>query len=385
LPDPGAHLRGVSERTGTPGREGRRRTSGPIPEGGAGTDRYRAVEVQSRRETVLRAALWSAVALGAVGGLFSLVRSPASSSPEPAAAESSDTGELPVPVAGFAEIAVEEWLTATRENSDGLRSLYLEPVESARVEGDGLSVLRVRTVGGRVVEDDYWQVVVAADVVEFGVPTSVGAPGGGGEVDEDPEALPADNEPVEGDADGAPPEAEIRESEGEPARNRWYLEIGVVADDSGGLAAVRVPAVVEEPPEVGDGRRPSGSTVMGRPPADDPLVGLTEDFLNAWLAGEGDPSRFIVAGGELAPVDPAPFAGVVVELIGAEELAADDVRLQVQVLATTPGGSQQAFAYELYARRSVSRWEIYDFSGAPVLEAGAPGEADGLVEPSGEE
>lgn len=329
---------------------------------------YRAQPQQLWRERGIRIGLWTAVVVGAVAGVAGFLRTPS----EAEVPLDSPTDDLvPAPVANFAELAVEEWLLAPTPDGDPdqLEPLYIEHPILDRVANEDLTVDRVVTIGGGAIDDGYWQVTVAADVVEPAPPDDE-ASDNGGDGDEDDAGDEAGFEEESSEPDLIQPEGSSGDDDSEDqgvALSRWYVEIGIVGDAAGGLAAVRAPAVVEEPPSARDSAAPVGDATTARPDPDDPLVSLIAGFLDAWLAGGGDPSRYVVNGATLPAVDPPPFASMELRSIGVEELGEDGVRAQVDVLATTPSGNRQSMAYELYARESGTRWELYEVSGAPTI------------------
>lgn len=282
-----------------------------------------------------------ALAVGCIGGLVGLLRP--SPSPEVVVEPSADERIVPAPVAGVAELAVEEWLTATEAEREELAGLFVEepflPAGTPESEADDAPIVsRVTTVGGQRLEDGYWSVTVAADVVEPGTP-----PAGGGTDDT-------------GDADEAVPDG----------RTRWFLEVGIVGDGNGGYVPLAAPAVMPAPPADTPDWGVGGSSVDLE--SDDPLVATIEQFLTALLTGEGEASRYLATGVEIPVADPPPFDDVTVEQITLEESGDDaETWVLVAVLATTPGGAQVPLTYDLVTVRRSDRWEILALSGFPTL------------------
>jgi hypothetical protein len=282
-------------------------------------------------QLVARGALWAALGLGSVGGSVALLGvldrdDPAAAAPAeeaPAAA-----GDVPAPVAGTAELAVEEWLTATEEDAARLDELFVEPVvlppsdEDADVE---VEVQRTTTVSGHVIQEGYWVVTVRAEIVEHVA------------------------------------------DEVQPAVT-WWVEVGVVGDAGNGLAPLTTPAVMPAPAALAEGWQSSRPNLQ--PPLDDDAVAATvQGFLDALLTGQSDPAPYLAPGAVVPLASEPPFVDVVVEGIASEEQEDGDVQVWVDVMATSPGGREQPAAYELVVTPRADAWEIRFVWGAPSLGA----------------
>jgi hypothetical protein len=285
------------------------------------TERYAARPVHPVAQLVARTALWAAVGIGCVTGVLGLVRS--SSGQDPLVAPPSGGADpVPAPVAGVAELAVEAWLTATHDDPGTVDALFVR----APVLGDHIAGMRVRgvtSVSGRRLEDGYWAVDVAAHVIE-----RVGAP---------------DGETT--------------------SQTTWYVEVAIVGEVGGRLAALTTPAVLPGPPTLATGWRPDPPT-MREPEAGDPVAATVEGFLDALLANGGDPSRYLAPHVTMAAQDPPPFARVDLARMGVVELDDDRLHIWADVRATTPGGADLVVSYELIATPRVDRWEIVALLGS---------------------
>lgn len=312
---------------------------------GEPSEHYLARPVRPMAQLGARVGLWSAVVLGCLGGLVGLA-GPSDEGPPPVVEQSEDEGFVPAPVAGMAETAVEEWLAPGEPDedegeSDGERldELFIERPSTTDVEAGRLSVQDITTVAGHRLDDGYWTVTVAAEVVE------------------------------------------IVDDVAQPA-TVWYVDVGIVGDPEGGLAALTTPAVVPAPPGVSTDLRPS-APLPGPPAEDDPVAGTVEGFLNALLAGDGDPSRYLAPRVTMTAANPAPFVDVELLEMAVEEVDRDqaseqdpeqareeegDIRIWATVRGTTAGESSQVLAYELVAVERVDRWEILELSGAQTVE-----------------
>jgi hypothetical protein len=293
----------------------RRRGSGEVG------DERQVEPVRPGAQLAARAGLWSLVVIGCLGGIAGVLR-PAPAAPV-VASESSSTGAS-AGVAGFAELAVGAWLEATDSTGDRLAALFLDP---PAVPGGSttLEVRRVASVATRRVEDGYWAVTVAAEVVE---------------ADRDRAVVSAPT---------------------------LYVEVGVVDGPGGALGAVGVPALVPAPASISTGVRVAAPS-LGVPPPDDPVATTTQGFLTALLTGAGDVSRYLAPDVTLAAVAPAPFVEVTVERLGVEDLGDGSARVRVSAVATTAAGGRRTVGYELAVVERDGRWEIRSISGAPTLE-----------------
>jgi hypothetical protein len=312
---------------------GFRRAGGPNDTRSAGgrgpraadTDPQRVKAVRPNAQVAARAGLWALVALGAIGGLFGLLR-PTTQTVAP----SEDAGQsatTPPEVAGFAEVAVTTWLQADADGAEAqLDPLFaVDPpantgdVGRRRVTGDAT------TIATREVSDDYWAVTVAAPVDEW--------------------------------AEGA----------WQPA-GTWYLEVGV-ARTGEGLVAISEPAIVSAPAEPRDAPDPEGGGLSAPSQDDEDMATTVEGFLRALLAGNGDVSRYLAPGVEVLPVTPAPFGEVSLQRWAITDTGEGQVRVRLSARATSAAGVARTVSYELGLAERSGRWEVTSLSGAPAIES----------------
>lgn len=331
---------------------------------------YPSRPVRPVAQLAARVGLWTAVGFGCLGGLVGMFRP--TGSDEPVVADSEVEGEVvPAPVAGVAEQAVEAWLLFSSDDGGGdeerLQRLYVEPPDTGEVFTDTLSLMDVTTVAGERMDEGYWSVTVAADVIEA-------LPNAGADADGDgvPDGTSSD------DGDGAGAGAGGGAADDVTEMSTWYVEVGIVGEVGKGLRALTTPGVLPAPPGVESPWRPVYSDTY-TPEPDDDLASAAEGFLNALLAGNGDPSRYLAPHVDMRAADPAPFAELQIDEMAAEEGDDGEVRVWVQATATTRGEVVHVVAYELEVVERVDRWEVREIWGAPTVERNpeADGEGDG--------
>jgi hypothetical protein len=307
---------------------------------------YASRPVRPLAQLAARVGLWTAVGFGCLGGLVGMLR-PSESGADPVATESpTDVEIVPAPVAGMAERIVSEWMVATPDDEDRLAALFIDPPSLNEVTTHTLTLLDVTTVAGERLNDGYWTVTVAADVIET--------------IPDDEESAGTEESATEGES-------------GDPPATTWYVEIGIVGEVGRGLAGLTTPAIVPAPAAAESRWRLIPADAY-RPDEGDQLATTIEGFLNALLAAGGDPARYLAPRVEMRAADPAPFAEVVIDELAAEELEGGDVRVWVDARGITTGGSIQVLSYEVVATERVDRWEIRELWGAPTVEPVPEGE-----------
>ncbi|HEX7197002.1 MAG TPA: conjugal transfer protein [Candidatus Limnocylindria bacterium] len=247
---------------------------------------------------------------------------------------------MPSDVMGRAEAAVREWLTTGEFDSANRPAAASADRTAAR-----LSVLWTSAVGGRLVDQDYWAVTVAADVLAT-----------------EAEAADADEE-----------------TQGSAASTRWLLEVGVLRS-GGAVAVVGPPAVVSDPPSPEVDLRGTEET----PQRDDPIATTAEAFLRSLLTGAGEVGRYMAPGSSVPPLTPAPFESVTVERIGIVRAGRATSTIRVEASAITAAEVEVSLSYELTMAERDGRWEVQGLSGAPTLRRdGRPEPGDSGTEPDG--
>lgn len=274
--------------------------------------------------------------LGAAAGVLALLRPPPAP-PAPAAAPAAPADDVAA-VGQFATTVVAAWLTATQDRPDALLALV----------GDAPPAALSRTpftvadpaVAGVVPADGAWSVTVAATVTD---------------------------------------------ARGSTARRFFQVPVGYAG---GTLTALALPAPVSPPPV----RPPAGDGYPDQVDLAGPLADALAQFLTAYLAGQGEVSRYLTPGTALEPLSPPPYTAVRLTQVraaaGGPDPAAeprDRDRIRVLAQAAAQVGDQQTanVAYALTLTARSGRWEITAIDPVPVQRpttpaaAPAPGSATG--------
>lgn len=266
--------------------------------------------------------LWLLVVVGAVGGLAGLLRPV----PTPASGVASVTEpELSPQVAGTAEWAIRAAVPATSREEAG--RVLAVPTDRSFDVADPMQVLSASTIRGRLVDESYWAVTVAAHVRLGEAPTLA-----------------------------------------------WFFEVGV-AETADGAVVVSEPALVPAPPAA-QGRVTLAGPLRA-PDLGDPAVETTASFLTALLSGDPSVGRWTAPGVELAPaVGEGTFDRVIVERAAVTRLGDDARRVLVTVTARTTNDTSLRLVYEVTVAARQGRWEITAISGAPTMSVTNPLEID---------
>lgn len=225
-------------------------------------------------------------------------------------------------VAGqFASLFVAGWL---RGDDLGFFNPNLVAEES------GLLVERVAAVRTTERGRGLFEVVVAADLVEF---------------------------------------IESSEEQFRPVGLRFYA-VGVSADGDGDLLALGTPALVEAPSTA-----PPATPVISelRPATTPDLVGLTrtlDGFFAAYLTGDGDVALFTSPDSTVGAVTPAPFTRASVRQLGRGQvpgIADDGLQLARVVLDAQSPSGRQLLEYSLVLAERDGRWEVSQVLHAPIV------------------
>ena len=227
----------------------------------------------------------------------------------------------PPGVDGFAELFIATYLTGGGTNGPSVETFMgPEPTLVAMSPLDRYvtraATLEIRTLGG-----DYWDVTVAAEVLE-------------------------------------------RTENGYVSAGIEHYQVGVMKAN-GRLIVTEIPARVAGPPA------PTTPSVM--PLADEvdaELAEFTAEFLDAMLVGSHRLSRYTVAGSDIRAIEPFPY-----QTVALSELATGvvDGRTYVSTVvnATTPSGIIHVVAYTLELSSNGGEWEVADILPGPPAQHGS--------------
>lgn len=226
-------------------------------------------------------------------------------------------------VEGFAELFIATYLEAGEDLPEVL-SLFLDNTSLEGMEIGSWFATRTTSIGAQELADNYYAVVVAAEVVA---------------------ADQADGQPV-----------------WVPAGTRFY-SVGVVEAEAGWVV-VGLPALIPAPT-----RAPPPEPLIRRLDGLDAEPGLEEmlpRFLAALLAGDGELTRYISPTSQIITVTPPPF--VTVEVVQAGLVKSDRLtQVTLVVRATDAGERVQVLQYSLIVEQRDGRWEVSQLLPAPQL------------------
>ncbi|MDH3295336.1 MAG: conjugal transfer protein [Acidimicrobiia bacterium] len=235
-------------------------------------------------------------------------------------------------VEGFAELFIATYLGAGEGSTDSFGP-FLDNVSLDGVESGSWSATRTTSLGASEVAPGYYAVTVAAEVVA-----------------------------AESDSDGQPTWI--------PAGTRFY-SVGV-AETVTGWAIAGLPALVPAP---------AGATapdlLIDRLDGLDAAPGLEQmlsRFLAAYLAGDGELTRYTSPSSPIVPVQPSPFSSVEIQKAGIAETSDGPTEVAVVVRATDIVGRAQILEYALVVEQRDGRWEVSELLPAPPLVMTTGGE-----------
>jgi hypothetical protein len=228
-------------------------------------------------------------------------------------------------VEGFAELFIAAYLGAGEDLTDGLGS-FLDGVSLDGVESGSWSATRTTSLGASEVSPGYYAVTVAAEVVA-----------------------------AEGETGGHPVWV--------PAGTRFY-SVGV-AETATGWAITGLPTLMPAP---------AGATapdrLIDRLEGLDATPGLEEmlsRFLAAYLAGDGELTRYTSPSSPIVPIQPASFSGVEILQAGMAEASGGPTEVAVVVRAVDSAGRAQLLEYALVVEQRDGRWEVSELLPAPPV------------------
>lgn len=228
---------------------------------------------------------------------------------------------------GFAELFIATYLGAGEDSTEDL-SVFLDGVSLDGVESGSWSATRTTSLGAVEVAPGYYSVTVAAEVVA-----------------------------ADADSEGQPVWV--------PVGTRFY-SVGVAETESGwaiaGLPTLMPAPVGATAPELLIDRRGGLDATPG-------LEEMVSRFLAAYLAGDGELTRYTSPSSPIVPVQPPPFAGVEILEAGMVETSDGVVEVAVVVRASDIAGRAQILEYALVVEQRDGRWEVSRLLPAPPLVA----------------
>lgn len=228
-------------------------------------------------------------------------------------------------VEGFAELFIAAYLGAGEDSTDGLGA-FLDGVALDGVEAGSWSARRTTSLGAVEVAPGYYAVTVAAEVVA-----------------------------ADTDSEGQPVWV--------PVGTRFY-SVGVAETESG-WAIAGLPTLMPAPlgataPELVIDRLGELETTPG-------LEEMLSRFLAAYLAGDGELTRYTSPSSPIVPIQPSPFVAAEILEAGMVETLNGVIEVAVVVRATDIAGRAQVLEYALVVEQRDGRWEVSRLLPAPQV------------------
>lgn len=242
-----------------------------------------------------------------------------------AARPAAETGVDTSGAEGFAELFVASSLTGAADSSAGVEAL-LGAESSATFHPGAWAAASTVSLGAQEVGPGYYAVTVAVEVA-----------------------------------------AHVTETDGTttsvPVGSRFF-SVGVVETDHG-WTATGLPSLIAAPPEV-----EAPALLVDRLDGLDVDPGVDEllaQFFAAYLAGDGDLTRYVAPALAIVAVEPPPFAEIEVLAAGSGEPSDGVTPVSVRVRGTGSDGRAQLLEYSLMVSQRDGRWEVSDLLPAPLL------------------
>lgn len=258
--------------------------------------------------------------IGAAAGAFALLKD--ASPAEASISAPTDLSNERAIVGQFAQQVVVTWLTATQEDPDALLAL----VKDTTVAGLSKTpfVVADPTISGITFVDGVWSVTVAATVTDARDVT---------------------------------------------AYRFFQIPVSYTA---GVLAALTLPTPISPAPAV----RGASDGYETQVDTDSALGQTVAQFLNAYLTGSGEVSRYLTPGVAMTPLDPSPYTSIrVLEIraAGSDSAPSDDPRDgdQIRIIglgaAAVTEEQTASVAYALTLTARAGRWEISAIDPVPAV------------------
>lgn len=314
------------------------------------------------------AGVYGLIGLGALGGVVGVAGalSPAETVAAPVEYVPTTSAE------GAALTYVTAWLQATQTDQELVKE----------TSGSGLPVAPFKPLRFSNVAVADAQRSPDSDVVAVTVSALVES-GGSDAADEGetaaPKSGPASSAAASPSAPGAQAEQTAQEAERDAEGPRLgegsqfevrYWQVAVHVGSGGQVQVVGYPTPVPAPPGT------DKELVLDYSERLDPTTELGQTvngFLQSYVAGQGDTSRYVVSGSTVRGIEPAPYAQAHLTELRAdqpvEDAAGQPVRLLVQAEAELPSraGDRQAITIALTMQKREDRWEVTTVDPAPLI------------------
>lgn len=335
---------------------GRWADSAPSPDWRAATSR---LSLSRRAGTT---AMWAAVACGPLALVLATAgTTPAPIGPTPAASFDSAAGP-----AGFAQLFLAAYLPAGAGTEDTVRPYYPPLTVLARKPATRAAAATPVLLRTQQLRPDYWSITTAVQVLSASSRGWVAA------------GLHCYQIPV------------LDAAAGDGTRS------GVVGAQeefaAGAYVAASLPQEVACPAALPAAALDYGNTQIG---LSGPAPDAVGRFLAAYLAGQGELSRYTAPGRTMNPVMPPAYSAVTLRALAARGPALTDPQVvpvdgtSLQILAdieaTDTTGQPTALTYALTLTARAGRWEVSAIDAAPVLagvQAAAADDSSGDATPA---
>ena len=234
--------------------------------------------------------------------------------------------------AGWAEMYVRSWLSASRTDSAGIEAFYPPGMKTQRGVGTQVPV-DVAALAVNSPTPGTWSITLAVNVL-------------------------------------------TQQPDGKHAAKVMCVQVGLAEGaDAHAYVAMALPAPVTCPATLAG----AGLAYLATAELDGPIGQSVSGFLSAYLTGSGDLDRYVAPGAGLAPVTPSPYSAVqLVELRTHEQFEPGQAarpldRTETRVLARAWGydatGESTVVDYALTLAARAGRWEVSRIDPSPLLAA----------------
>jgi hypothetical protein len=282
----------------------------------------------------LQVLLWLAVVSGPVTALVGIAHLAALNSRLEVVESAASAADPPADssgAAGFAELFIAAYFDAGEDSTTGL-DRFVEGVALDGVEAGSWSVVRTASLGAGEITPGYFSVMVAVELIAH---TTAGDP-------------TAPSEPV----------------------GTLFYSVAVAETDSG-WTVIGLPSLMPAP-----NRLSAPDLLVDRLDGidDSSLSDMVARFLSAYLAGDGELTRYLAPSSSIVPVLPAPFTTVEVLRSGMAEDPQHRTVIGVVVRASDDAGRAQLLEFWLAVSQRDGRWEVTEIlPAAPLARATEPG------------